>query len=216
MKLWLVRVLIAAFAVLLTQPVQAQADFGRALRLEGEPSTPEDLRLLQRFARCVAQRHPTEAAAILATDFRTHGYTQAMRRLAQGNASCVPLGRAKFSGILFAGGLAETLLTRQNLLADLAARTAVDPSRPIQARDESELMSICVVRNAPPQVVAMLSSEAASPGEGAAFRAVMPQVGQCLAAGVNLRLNRPALRAMLALASYRLIQHNAATLAAGN
>jgi hypothetical protein len=210
-------VLMAALIALIAQPAQAQSrDPARALRLEGEPSTPEDLRLLQRFSHCVAQRHPAQAAALLAADYRERSYTAGMRRLAQGNAGCVPLGRAKFSGILFAGGMAETLLQRQNLLADLAARIVVNPARPLQAREESEVMSICTVRAAPAQVVAMLNSDAASAEEGAAFRAVMPNVGECLAAGVNLRLNRPALRAMLALAAYRLVQNNAAAAPAGN
>jgi hypothetical protein len=209
MKRGWARLLIIAGSLLAAQSALAQRDPGRSVRLEGEPSTPEDLRLLQRFARCVGQRHPSVAAGLLAADFRSSEYTSGMRRLAQGNSSCVPLGRARFSAILFAGGLAEFLLARQNALADLSSRTAVNPSRPVQARDESELMSICVVQSAQPQVVAMLMSDAASPEEGAAFRALMPQVGACLAAGMNLRLNRPALRAMLALASYRLVQHNA-------
>ncbi len=214
MKLGLTLALAAVLAVS-AAPAEAQdRDPARSMRLGDEPSTPDDLRLLQRFSHCVAQRHPAEAATLLAMDHRSHDYSSAMRRIAMANSGCAVLGRAPYSAILFAGGMAETLLQQRNMLADLGARTAIDPARPVQARDENEVMSLCVVRAAPTDVAAMLGSGAVTPEETTAFRALMPRVGECLAAGVNLRLNRQALRAMLALSSYRLVQHNLAPPAA--
>lgn len=203
----LAMLLLAAIAP--SQPASAQRDPARSLRLEGEPDTPADHRLLQRFSHCVAQRQPGQAATLLATDYRTPAYLSAMRRLAQNNSGCVPLDRARFSSILFAGGMAEALLRRQSAATDLAVRTALDPARPLQALDETDVMSICLVRAAPSQAEALLASNAGSPQEAAALTALMPHVGDCLAAGMRLRLNRPGLRAMVALAAYRLVQHNA-------
>jgi hypothetical protein len=198
---------LLAFAI---QPAQAQRDPSRAMRLGEAPSSAQDLRILDRFARCVAGRRENAATAILATDPSTSDYRNGMRRLAQSNWGCLGSGTLKFNEILFAGGLAEALLRRGNASTNIAARTAHDPSRiALQARDEAELMSICTVRAAPAQVEALLASEVASPEEAAAVRALMPQIGQCLSAGVNMRLNRPALRAALALAIHRLVRHNA-------
>jgi hypothetical protein len=211
MKRGLLLALTAAALVPAAQPGLAQRDPGRAMRLGGAPSSPEDLRILARFSRCVAGRRENVAAAILASDPSTREHHSSARRLAQDNSSCAPSGTLRFSEVLFAGGMAEALLRRRNASADIAARTAHDPNRPpLRARDEAELMSLCTVRAAPSQVEALLASEVASDGEAAAVRALMPQVGQCLTAGVNMRLNRPALRAALALAAYRLVQHNAA------
>jgi len=203
--------LAAALLALAAQPALAQRDPARSMRLDDPPSLPEDLRKLDRFSRCVAQRQANPSAALLAMDFRAEGYESGLRRLAQGNRGCAPLGRLAFGGVLFAGGMAEALLQRSGASMDVAARTALDPARPpLQARDENELMGICTVRAAPALVQGLLATEVASPEEAAAIRALMPQVGQCLTAGINLRVNRPALRAALALATYRIVQHNAA------
>ena len=201
--------LAAAFLIPAVSPAQAQRDPSRAMRLGEAPSSPQDLRILDRFSRCVAGRQENAAIALLAADPSTSDHRNNMRRLAQSNWGCLGSGTLKFNEVLFAGGLAEALLRRGNANTNIAARTAHDPSRAaLQARDEAELMSICTVRAAPAQVEALLASEVASPEEAAAVRALMPHVGQCLAAGVNMQLNRPALRAALALATHRLVRHN--------
>lgn len=206
----------AGLLVPAAQPALAQRDPSRAMRLGDAPSSAAELRILDRFSRCVAGRQANGAAAMLAADPGASDYRGSVRRLAQSNWGCLGSGTLKFSEVLFAAGLAETLLRRQNANTDIAARTAHDPNRPaLQARDEAELMSLCTVRAASSQVEALLASEVASPEEAAAFRALMPQVGQCLSAGVNMRLNRPALRAALALATYRLVHHNAAVVPVG-
>jgi hypothetical protein len=74
-------------------------------------------------------------------------------------------------------------------------------------------MALCTVRAAPQKVAAVLATEVFSAVEGAALRDITPDVQSCLAAGVNLRLNRIGLRAMLALAAYRLAEHNRAPIA---
>jgi hypothetical protein len=182
---------------------QPRAHFG------GEPSTPDDLRILARFSRCVADRQGNHARAILAQDYRSHDSRSQLRRLAESNWGCAPLGELIFCAVLFAGGLAENLLAANLRQGDLAAHVALDPARaPIAARDENEMMSLCTVRAAPNEVTALLRSEAASPQEAAALTALIPHVTSCLAAGQRLSLNRPFLRAVLVLAAYRLSDHN--------
>jgi len=208
-------VLATGLLVVAVQPAQAQRDPSRSMRLGETPSSPQDLRILDRFSRCVAGRQENAAAALLAADPATSDYRSGMRRLAQSNWGCLGSGTLNFNEALFAGGLAEALLRRGNANTNLMARTAHDPGRPALAvRNEAELMSICTVRAAPSQVEALLASEVASPEEAAAVRALMPQIGQCLSAGVNMRLNRPALRAALALATHRLVRHNGAVMRA--
>ena len=120
--------------------------------------------------------------------------------------------RLRFSRLPFAGGMAEALLGSDHGLGDLAARVALDPALPpLRARDELEVMSICVVRAAPGEVASLFATQPASDAENAALRAIMPRAGQCLTAGASLRLNALSMRSMLALAAWRLDQHNRAS-----
>lgn len=170
---------------------------------------PAAERQLSTFSRCVAVRWPDRAAAILALDYRTDEYRRRIRDFAHEVWRCAPNGVLRFSQLPFAGNMAEALLPRHLAGRDLAAAVAVDSARPpIAARSESEMMSLCVVRTAPARVAALLASRAGGSEEVAAFGPLMPDVAGCVAAGAQMRLDRVGLRAMLALAAYRLVDYN--------
>jgi hypothetical protein len=179
---------------------------GRSEEIERRSSTPDALIAMRDFSRCVADRNPRAAEAALALDHRRDEQEAALRQLAEGNKRCVALAsRLGFSSLLFAGGLAERLLARQRGKGRLAPLVAHDPARPaVQARDESEMMALCTVRTAPAAVETVLATKPASAAEGAAMAALAPTVAGCVAAGQTMRLNRPGLRALLALGAYRL------------
>lgn len=172
---------------------------------------PAAERQLSTFSRCVAVRWPDRAAAILALDFRTEEYRRRIRAFAQDVWRCAPRGVLRFSQLPFAGNMAEALLPRRLAGRDLAAAVAFDAARPpVAARSESELMSLCVVRTAPAKVAALLATRAGSSEEVASFGPLMGDVSGCVAAGAQMRLDRVGLRAMLALAAYRLVDYNSA------
>jgi hypothetical protein len=161
---------------------------------------------MHNFATCVADRGPKEAAAVLAIDYRSREYDQKLNRLARDRNRCLFAGRLKFNGILFAGGLAERLAEKGRAPAEIARLLRYDPALPaVQARDETETMALCTVHKAPEQVADLLATEPASDAEEAAMREIAPTVGSCLAAGQKMRLNRPGLRSLLALAAYRVL-----------
>ena len=174
-----------------------------------ERNTPTAIRALHDFARCVARDHwaKREGRGILAMDYRSDASRQALRRFVGERGRCLPPYHVLSSNsLLFAGALAEAFLPRT---PDLAARVAYDPARPpLQARDEIEMMSLCTVRGAPGLVAALLATEAASAEEAAALRAVAPQLGQCLRSGARTRVNPLEIRALLALAAWRLAEQN--------
>lgn len=205
MKLLFYQLLAAALAVVGAASVPAGAQDRVHRRTAARAPSAEDLRVLHRFAHCTARRHTIRARRLLAMDFRTADYERELVRLADVNSSCVPPGRLRAAAMLFAGGMAESLLRWRLEGRDLAARTAHDPNRPpIAARGETEVMSLCTVRAAPAEVTALFATEPASAQEAAAVRALTPHIRQCLAAGVTANLNRPAVRSLLALAAYRL------------
>lgn len=166
-----------------------------------------DLRALHRFSRCVAGEKPAEARAILASGYRSDDSGGPLRRIASEGLKCAPVGRLSVSGILFAGAMAEALVHQRirdhDLAALLAAASVGRP--PLAARDETEVMSLCVVQEAPAEVTALFDSEAGSEREAIRLRALMPRLNACLARNLRLVTNPSGIRASLALAAWRLI-----------
>jgi hypothetical protein len=196
--------LIALAGLTLAGPAAAQGRDDRRSELEAAP-TPVAVQALHKFSRCVALRYPTRAANLLALDYRTPEYGAAIRKLAQSQTSCTR-GTLRFNGVLMAGGLAETLLERDGI-AGLGVRLSAEMA--IEARDDIEFTSLCVVRKTPDAVVALLATDPASAEEKAALDRITPMLAGCIRGGTQVRFNRPGLRALLALAAYRIAQTRA-------
>lgn len=107
------------------------------------------------------------------------------------------------------GKLAEALLAN-----DRSAVAALQPAKlerqyirpwyPLTTRNSYiDEMAICVVETNPQGVWSMLSAKPETKEEGTAFRAIVPNMGQCLRAGANLTANRQALRAAMAEAMWQ-------------
>lgn len=182
---------------------------------ESPQNDPLAVQAMRNFALCAARRTPGGAERLLAMDFRQDAYREALRRYAQGHRNCAAGGRIGFAGVLFAGGLAEALL-RQRGRVDLTSFTSVNPARPVEARSAFERAALCTVRAAPQETQGLLAAEPTSEAEAAAVRALTPAVTRCVPQGQEVRMNTPGLRALLALAAYRLVQRDAASPAAGN
>lgn len=184
-------------------------------RRSNEPST-EDLRALRQFARCIVQHETRRARELIVGDYRSDAYQLALRRLATANNGCLPPeSRLASASVLLAGNLAEALLPLSAPRGTLAQRTALNAAvAPFRAYDEGEVTGVCMVRAAPAETEALLATAQGSADEAAALRAITPHLGPCLAAGATMRFNRPGLRALLALAAYRLVRHNQAAAAA--
>lgn len=191
-----------------------------AAQERSEPSSAADIRGLHDYAQCVATAQPRRARALLAMDYREPEYQEVAFRLYGPEPGCwrhLGDGRGRraadvrFNARMFAARMAERFLRTDLAGSTLAARVAHDPARPaIQARSEDEVMSLCTVRAAPAQVAALFASTPASRDETSAINALTPHIGACLRAGATGEFNRPAIRSMLGLAAYRLVQHNMA------
>lgn len=170
------------------------------------PSKPEDLRMLHEYSRCVVEAAPNQAARILRLDYRTDSYRRSLWNLAE-TPSCATFdGRLRMAGVLLAGAFAEALLPRALAGRSLAGGVAHDPARaPMVARDDGEYLGLCAVRSMPDEVAALLATAPASDDEKRAAAAVAPGLSRCVRAGAAAKLNRPGLRALVALAAYRIV-----------
>lgn len=185
---------------------------------EGSKSRPEEVKALHALGRCVAEREPAGAAKVLAMDFREAGYGRALDRVINNDLECPQarssLGRVRSfgmtgGGLLWAGAIAEGLMSRNKMIGDLGGRTAYRAELPaIEARNAGELMAFCVVRKDPAAVAAWLQTIPATPEEGAAIRAASPTLSGCVPANSKSAFTRESLRALMALGAYRLAAHN--------
>ena len=163
------------------------------------------------FARCVANISPAASRRLLAMDFRSAEYGQALRKLMRGHSRCIPRhGELRGAGVLLSGALAETFLA-QDVEGSLPAALRFDPARPaIVSRSESETAALCIVRTAPAGVARLVGSPIGSEAEKKAAAPVAKLLPSCLASNVSMTLNVPALRALVALAAYRVAVTNGA------
>ena len=159
-------------------------------RYVGEPNFDELHRLIEK---------------LLAEDYRTKDYRDDVNRMAKGHDRCAPGSRIGFSQLLFVGNLAEHLLTDKFTDAALAADLGTDrTATPIAARSDSEMIAMCIVMRAPAESAKLFHSEVMSDAEKAALTAIAPQLSGCVPKGTQFKTNRAGLRALLALAAYRV------------
>lgn len=196
------RRIITLFAatVMVAGPVHAQDGE------EGSPRvTPLAAQAMYNFAGCVVENSRSGVVKLLAKDYRTEEYREDIRKMAKGHDRCTPGNKLGFSGLIFAGNLAEHLLTNRFADAALSADLARDRSEtPIEARSTTEAISMCIVMRAPKESVALFRTEVMSDAEKAVLTAIAPQLPNCVKQGTQFKTNRSGLRALLALAAYRI------------
>lgn len=185
----------------------ASADATRAPSDEEltKPITPLAAQAMYNFAGCVVENSRSGVEKLLAEDYRTKDYRDDVNRMAKGHDRCAPGSRIGFSQLLFVGNLAEHLLTDKFTDAALAADLGTDrTATPIAARSDSEMIAMCIVMRAPAESAKLFHSEVMSDAEKAALTAIAPQLSGCVPKGTQFKTNRAGLRALLALAAYRV------------
>jgi hypothetical protein len=172
----------------------------------------EDVRNLVQFSRCIARRRPADATELLAMDYRQDAYDRTARAIATRSTTCAPSGRLRFSRLLFAGGLAEEMLAARLGAGGLSGRVSTSAPAPApQDGDVTEAIGHCLVRSHPASVTALLATAPASAEENQVVRDMTPHVAGCIAAEQIARISQPSLRAISAIAAYRLVQQSGAS-----
>lgn len=196
---------MSRLAAILVGTALISAPPAAAAPLYGTPATPLAVEAMHNFGACVVRYTPAGARGLLVMDYRTEAYSKALRRLAKGHSRCAPRSEIRFNGVLFAGALAEALLESEVKASDMSRLLAPDSSRPaIVARDEVETMALCTVLASPGGTVKLLATEPASKEQAAAMQTLAPTLATCLAKSMQVKLNPPALRSVLALAAWRI------------
>lgn len=181
-------------------------------------NTSEDLAVqaLHNFGACIVEHTPNGARELLAMDFQSPEYQKRLHAYATGHDYCIAFdGRLGSSQLLLAGSLAEALLKSNVKSGELPQRLGSDPAREvIAARSETEAMALCTVLNAPQTTAQIFDTEPATAQELEAMKPLGAVLGGCLKKDTKLTVNKPALRALLALAAWRIVNTPKTTAAA--
>lgn len=166
-------------------------------------------RAMNKFARCVANQRPDKAVAILALAYLSPEQDAAINDTVGGFEDCLGIGdrQMRFPPPAMIGGMAEELiLTRyRNLdVARLAPFLAIETEPAgLVPRTRSEDFAHCMVQKDAATIRALIETGPASAQEGALIARLIPHLGPCVPAGENLKLNKAAVRSVVALGLYR-------------
>lgn len=183
--------------------------------IAAQPAVQEDVAAraaLGAFGRCVAAEEPEESARVMGLDFTTARYRTALRLLAdEARRDCaddaVGSGNAlRSANLLMAGVIAEGLLGRHaeplNVRLARAAQAGVPTYSPTDA------IAQCLARSLPDQTARLFASGPASAQEAATageLQAATPACARVTGTDIRMEASVPALRAMLATATFRLL-----------
>ena len=165
-------------------------------------------RVMRTYAACLLEARPRTAVAIVAAPYGSEEQAAIVRRRVQGVEDC--MGRTglsmRFPSESLAGALGEAGIRARFATADLAALADEDVARlGLTPRNGYEELAACIARRDPAAVRALVLTEPATPEERAARRPVMANVGACVNQGQSLTFDMVGLRAMVAVALYRLL-----------
>ena len=166
---------------------------------------PLPVQAMQNFGTCVVSYTPRGVRDVLALDFRTREYRQRLHALLLGHDRCAIGSSIGSSELLFAGSLAEAMLKADVKPNDLVHRLAFEPSDGrIEARSPTEAMALCTVLAAPQQTTSLLATQAGSSEERSTLQPLVPYMTNCSPENMKLTANRSSVRALLALAAWRV------------
>ncbi len=208
--------LLAACCLTMATAVMAEPESGTRFDRARKSLEPSDFqgegaarRAMNKFARCFANQKPDKAVAILALPYLSAEQDAAINGAMGIFEECIGIGdrQMRFPPPAMIGGMAEELiLTRyRNLdVARLAPFLALETEPAgLAPRTRSEDFAHCMVQKDAATIRALIETGPASAQEGALIARLIPHLGPCVPAGENLKLNKAAVRSVVALGLYR-------------
>jgi hypothetical protein len=168
-------------------------------------------KVMNQFARCYADIKRADAISTLAIPYLSPEQGEAVRKNAGGLSDCLGPNdiRLSFNAPTMVAGMAEELVFALYPKPDLLAIGAMSEeamfASSTKPRNPAEDFAQCVVRRDPTNAYALIQTAVASKAEAAAVKTLVPQLGQCLIAGQDIKLNNATVRAIAAVGLYRIL-----------
>lgn len=169
------------------------------------------LRVMRRYATCLARSRPRWAEAMIALPFMSEDQAAAVQRDQGGEEDCMGYSglELSFRAPVLIGGMAEYLIESRYRAAPLEPVSHLGDAdveaRALTPRNGYEDLALCVVRRNPAAVRALLRTPPASAAERAGARDLAPDLGPCVPQGQTIAFDAGALRGLLAVSLYRAL-----------
>jgi hypothetical protein len=200
-----------AFILLCLLAATAQAAPPTGSRIDPVPKAPEGTfretpqdaaKVLNGYARCVADVRPKFADEILALPLSSREQEAALRKGLGGHDDCLGMNVAYLkvhTPAALIGGMAEERFVAENRGKDFAAVIGASKAEP---RNVMEDIALCLVRRNPSGAVALIGTSPGTPAEKSAVRTLVPDLGPCVPQGTTVKLNELTVRVWIAAGLY--------------
>ncbi|WP_428629452.1 hypothetical protein [Sphingopyxis sp.] len=176
-----------------------------------DANTPEGRLAIEAYGACVVKLSPKESARVLSMDYKKSTYRTALKMLVKdAERPCARAsfgtGRMRGDDLSMAAAIAEALIEADPTAVN--ARLAGIGAAQRTPLGKTDAVAHCLARSLPDQVSQLFATAPASEAEAAAAAPLLQAVPTCAratAAPEQYDLSIPAVRAILATASFRIL-----------
>lgn len=171
---------------------------------------PNARQAVNQFSRCIGETRAQWADQVLELPLNSAEQMALVRKRIGGWDDCMQTWQFDMAvpPPSLIGGMAEARVRKLYKVEDAARFAAVTDDQlfasPAAPRDTGEDFAMCLVRKNPVAARQLLETQVAGPLENAAVQRLMPNLPDCVPAGVSLALNKSTIRVYVAYGLYRL------------
>ena len=213
--------LIVALSLSVSAPAFAEPESGS--RIDRKPMAVTDSandpvlsKVVNQFARCVANSRPQWSDQVLAMDLMSAEQVKAAREGTYGINSCFTTSQydLALSPLSLIGGLADQRFVERfagrpvealaKVTDDQLFASAAAPTNTV------EDLAMCLARKDPAAVRQLVDTKPTTAAEAALITRLIPHLGPCVPQGLSIKFNKQTVRAYAALGLYELMANEAA------
>ena len=208
-------ILLASGGAALCEPETGTRFDKKPMAVTDSANDPVVSKVVNRYARCVANSKPQWADGVLAMQFLSEEQTRAANKGVSGLQSCFSTSQfdLKFSFLSLLGGLAEQRITERFGDKDVSGLSAITDEQLFSSaaapKTTTDDFAMCIARKDPVTVRRLIASEPITSQETQLIQSLVPHLSGCLPSGLNIKLNKQTVRAYSAVGLYYLLAHDA-------
>jgi hypothetical protein len=207
--------------MVVSSPALAEPESGS--RIDRKPMAVTDsandpvlAKVVNQFARCVANSRPQWSDQILAMDLMSAEQVKAATDGTFGINSCFTTGQydLALSPLSLIGGLAEQRFVERFATRPVEALAKVSDDQLFASAaaptNTVEDLAMCLARKDPATVRKLIDAKPTSADESALITRLIPNLGPCVPQGLSIKFNKQTVRAYAAVGLYSLMSNEAA------
>lgn len=207
--------LLASSGAALCEPETGTRFDRKPMAVTDSANDPVVSKVVNRFARCVANSKPQWADGVLAMQFLSEEQMRAATKGVSGLQSCFGTSQfdLKFSSLSLLGGLAEQRIAERFGDKDVSRLSAITDEQLFSSaaapKTTTDDFAMCIARKDPVTVRRLIASEPITSEETQLIQSLVPHLSGCLPSGLNIKLNKQTIRVYSAVGLHHLLAHEA-------